>query len=661
AEGNAYIVGETSSANFPLANALRSAYQGGAPQPVGTCNGDDGFVAKLSPDGSALLYSTYFFRQRRIAVDPAGNAHLGNLILKADGSGYDSSVDGAELAIDPTGYVHSLCDFQGLLAVERYTLVNHWVVDSKGGLYVVGATQATNFPVRNPLQPSPGGFHDAFVTQLAGCATSVAGDHSLWVPVVLSAAGANGAFFTSELTLVNRGPIPIIFNFTYVAAFGGGSGTALDQLGAGEQRIIPDAIAYLRSLGVPIPDSGNRGGTLRISPTGLRSPNDAAALVRTTTAAAGGRAGLAYAAVPGLSLLRGPAYLCGLRQNAEDRSNVAIQNAGTEADGDVVLRLTLISGDPAAPATQTLADEVLAPGAFKQFSSILHSQGLPINQGYVRIERVGGNAPYYAYAVVNDQANSDGSFIPPVTEEQFAGRAGLILPVVVESSLFSSELVVTNWSAVRKVVHLTYFADAVQTSGNTAHRYLEPLPGQQFIISSFVQSLRERGIPGITSDGSVYAGMLTATVEGGDLSGIYLAARTSAPGGGGRYGVAYPAVPFDAAASGSVWLYGLRQDAVNRTNLALVNTGDVDSNPNVFTIELFDGNGGRKSSTLEGVSLNAKGWTQLPTLMAPGVTQGYARVTRVAGSNPFIAYAVINDGGQPGERTGDGAFVPSAP
>jgi len=159
----------------------------------------------------------------------------------------------------------------------------------------------------------------------------------------------------------------------------------------------------------------------------------------------------------------------------------------------------------------------------------------------------------------------------------------------------------------------------------------------------------------------VYAGMLTATDEGGDLSGIYLAARTSAPGGGGRYGVAYPAVPFDAAASGSVWLYGLRQDAIDRTNLALVNTGDVDSNPNVFTIELFDGNGGRKLSTLEGVSLNAKGWTQLPTLMAPGVTQGYARVTRVAGSNPFIAYAVVNDGGQPGERTGDGAFVPSSP
>jgi hypothetical protein len=49
---------------------------------------------------------------------------------------------------------------------------------------------------------------------------------------------------------------------------------------------------------------------------------------------------------------------------------------------------------------------------------------------------------------------------------------------------------------------------------------------------------------------------------------------------------------------------------------------------------------------------------------APGVTQGYARVKRTertAKSGPFIAYAVINDGGHPGERTDDGAFLASSP
>jgi hypothetical protein len=47
-------------------------------------------------------------------------------------------------------------------------------------------------------------------------------------------------------------------------------------------------------------------------------------------------------------------------------------------------------------------------------------------------------------------------------------------------------------------------------------------------------------------------------------------------------------------------------------------------------------------------------------LHAPGVSQGYAQVKRTSGNNPFITYAVINDGGQPGERSGDGAFVASS-
>ena len=41
--------------------------------------------------------------------------------------------------------------------------------------------------------------------------------------------------------------------------------------------------------------------------------------------------------------------------------------------------------------------------------------------------------------------------------------------------------------------------------------------------------------------------------------------------------------------------------------------------------------------------------------------QGYARILRTSGFDDFIAYGVINDGGQPGERTGDGAYVSGAP
>lgn len=46
---------------------------------------------------------------------------------------------------------------------------------------------------------------------------------------------------------------------------------------------------------------------------------------------------------------------------------------------------------------------------------------------------------------------------------------------------------------------------------------------------------------------------------------------------------------------------------------------------------------------------------------APRTSQGYARVSRALGLEPFVTYAVVNDGGKPGEKSDDGAFIASAP
>lgn len=62
--GSIYVGGSTSSRNFPLRNAHWT-------QP------ENGFVAKLSSDGSRLIYSTYFPGEvNAIAVDAGGNAYL---------------------------------------------------------------------------------------------------------------------------------------------------------------------------------------------------------------------------------------------------------------------------------------------------------------------------------------------------------------------------------------------------------------------------------------------------------------------------------------------------------------------------------------------------------------------------------------------------------
>ena len=44
---------------------------------------------------------------------------------------------------------------------------------------------------------------------------------------------------------------------------------------------------------------------------------------------------------------------------------------------------------------------------------------------------------------------------------------------------------------------------------------------------------------------------------------------------------------------------------------------------------------------------------------APGVMQGYVRVRKTSGNNPFLAYGVIHDGGVRMERSDDGAYIPA--
>src|SRR5207237_4899742 len=49
ATGSAYVTGETASSDFPVLNAFQPVWGGSY----------DGFVTKINPTGSALVYSTY--------------------------------------------------------------------------------------------------------------------------------------------------------------------------------------------------------------------------------------------------------------------------------------------------------------------------------------------------------------------------------------------------------------------------------------------------------------------------------------------------------------------------------------------------------------------------------------------------------------------------
>ena len=502
----------------------------------------------------------------------------------------------------------------------------------------------------------------AIQTWLSGLDAAVGPDcalSSLFVPVILSASGRNNSFFTSELALTNRGSQTATLRYTYTAHAGGGSGEASETVAAGRQTIVPDAIEYLRSLGIPVTPSGNRIGTLRVEV----SDSEVGVTVRTTTRVTDGRAGLAY---PGIAVADGfeePVYLSGLRQNAQDRSNVAFQNMGASGDGNITLRTTVFSGDPAAPGSHVMPDVTLPPGGFHQYSGLLATAG--IAQGFVMVERASGTAPFYAYGVINDQANSDGSFVFPVTASFLAGVRGQTLPVMIEHPNFTSELIVTNFSNAIKALDVDFVADAIGTPDKTASITGDLIPpGAQAIIPDAVQMLRASGAQGIGPRGRTIAGAAFFTAPVGDLSGVVIGARTGSPGGGGQYSVFYNAVPYGAAFDTTAWVDALQQNRENRSNLALVNTGEADGGDSVFELEIYNGDNGQLVNTVTGIRVPARGWHQINGILgnyAPGTTQGYVRVRKTAGNNPFLVYGVVNDGGAPGQRSDDGAYLPAQP
>ena len=475
---------------------------------------------------------------------------------------------------------------------------------------------------------------------------------AIFVPVLLTSAGRNDSFFTSELTLTNRGTEEATLHYTYTADAGGGSGTATDKLDPGRQTIKPDAIDYLTGLGIPIPPSGNRIGTLRVAVSGS---SEVSLVTRTTTAVPDGRAGLAYPAIPEAAGFQQPVYLCGLRQNTQDRSNLALQNMGAPGDGPITLRTTLFSGEADDITSRLVGEETLPPGGFHQYSGLLGRLGTP-SQGYVKVEKIEGDAPFYAYGVINDNFNSDGSFVFPVTESSLVGTRGQTLPVIIETGSFQSELTVTNFSALEKTVELSFVADAVATGDDTATFSLALKAGEQTILPDIVEDLRGKEVDGIGPAGRTFVGALFATPQEGDLSGIVIGARTGSPDGrGGQYSLFYNGVAYGAASVESAWVYGLQQNAENRSNLALVNTGEIDDSSITLEITIYDGSGESQPRT-ESVTLAPGRWTQENGILG-GFSQGYVQVRKTAGNNPFVTYGVVNDGGRPGERSGDGAFL----
>ena len=467
----------------------------------------------------------------------------------------------------------------------------------------------------------------------------------LTAPVVVDVSGASGARFVSELTLGNRGATnaSVAVTFTAADALGSkGSGTFTTSVHAGRQLVFADAVQWLRQNGLFIP-LGDQGGTLRLAFSGLLSGDAAFASVRTLAVLPEGRAGLAYTALSPKETLEGPAALYGLREDSALRSNVGLLNAGDPATGGgVTLRVTVHSGAVGDGRSVTLSDVTLATGQWTQLNRVLALAGYA--NGWATVERVAGADSFYAYGVVNDNVTSDGAFIAPVPAGRKTER--LTLPVAVHTGAFKTELVLTNASG--NPIRVGF-----QGWGSDKDTVLQP--GEQRFVPDIASYL---GL-------EVLAGPLWISSNGG-AAAFHASARTfSSTPVGGTFGVAYPAITSSEAALSEAWVYGLKQDGLNRSNLALtvVNPPAAfpsdNPSPSPMTVDFFDGDSGLFRGTSV-VPLQLRGdWQQVNSVLSTyGIRNGYVRVRAPAGNyQPFLIYGIVNDGAVPGEGTGDGSYL----
>jgi hypothetical protein len=169
AAGNVYVSGVTDSEDFPHANWPDGSE---AFEPLSF------FVAKLTPDGSALAYTAFFGTDRgaawptRLAVTPAGAAVFVGTTEAPDFptvNALDPTLSGSSDAflvkIDSDG---SRLVYATFLGGEGREVVLDVDVDAIGSVYVTGSTSdGSTFPVVTPAAPDLTDLStDAFIAKL---------------------------------------------------------------------------------------------------------------------------------------------------------------------------------------------------------------------------------------------------------------------------------------------------------------------------------------------------------------------------------------------------------------------------------------------------------------------------------------------------------------
>jgi hypothetical protein len=225
---NAYLTGRTSSTNFPTATPFQSLYGGGL---------NDAYVAKISPSGDAIVYSTYLGgsgddQGQGIDIDGFTNAFVTGSTRSANFPTLvpiQGSLDGVSDAfvtkLNLAGNAIIYSTYLGGSGADEGMGVG---IDLVGSAYVAGFTESTDFPTMTPFQSVFGAVRDAFVTKIAENLGPIGTD------TIGVYSTTSGAFFLRNSN--STGPADLAFQFGiggfgYVPLDGDWDGDGDDSVG----------------------------------------------------------------------------------------------------------------------------------------------------------------------------------------------------------------------------------------------------------------------------------------------------------------------------------------------------------------------------------------------------------------------------------------------
>jgi hypothetical protein len=176
AAGNAYVTGETKSANY---DTTSGAYQ------TGYAGTKDVFVGKLNATGTGLVYSTYLGGSGEdgaysIAIDASNNVYVTGYTTSSNfditSGAYQTSLQGGsdafvtKLNANGTALIYST--YLGGSASDGASAIT---IDTSGNAYVTGGTSSTDYDITSGAYQTShaGGSNDAFITKLNATGTAL--------------------------------------------------------------------------------------------------------------------------------------------------------------------------------------------------------------------------------------------------------------------------------------------------------------------------------------------------------------------------------------------------------------------------------------------------------------------------------------------------------